>query len=145
MKPVEAADEEVADEAIEEARVVAEQDAEAVAKMLSLLVGDECQVGGKRGCLGSVLRRCGSRGVERPHGEHLKVLYTPLFAIGTAVAVRAQGNQVRNTVLVAFIPRDNVGLLKRQRIAANRAVVSRLEKNFAANLNWNCWAVVAHL
>jgi hypothetical protein len=74
-----------------------------------------------------------------------KDLYAPLFAVGAAVAVRAQGNQVRNTVLVAFIPRDNVGLLKWQRIATNRAVVSRLEKNFAANLNWNCWAVVAHL
>jgi len=46
---------------------------------------------------------------------------------------------------MAFVPGNNVGLLKRQRIAANRAVVSRLEEDFAANLNWNCWAAVAHL
>jgi hypothetical protein len=48
VKPVKAADKEIADEAIEEARVVAQQDAEAVAKMLALLVGNECQVRGHR-------------------------------------------------------------------------------------------------
>ncbi len=42
MKSVKAADEEVADQAIEEARVVAKQDAKTVAKMLALLVRDEC-------------------------------------------------------------------------------------------------------
>src|SRR5437016_2575169 len=49
MKRVKATDEKVADEAIEEARVVAKQDSEAVAKMLALLVRDECQVGGHEG------------------------------------------------------------------------------------------------
>lgn len=46
MKPVKTAYEKVADETIEEARVVTEQDTEAVAKMLALLVRDECQVRG---------------------------------------------------------------------------------------------------
>jgi hypothetical protein len=46
---------------------------------------------------------------------------------------------------MAFVPRDNVGLLERQRIAANRAVVSRLEKNLTANRNGDHWAIVAHL
>jgi hypothetical protein len=46
MQPMEAADEEVANEAIEEARVVAEQDAEAVTEtVVRWFIRDECQVG----------------------------------------------------------------------------------------------------
>ena len=41
MKPVKAADEEVADETIKQARVVTEQDAEAVAQAFARFIGDE--------------------------------------------------------------------------------------------------------
>ena len=44
MKFVEAADEEVADETIEESCVVSEQDTETVEQAFAGLVGDECQV-----------------------------------------------------------------------------------------------------
>jgi hypothetical protein len=44
MKFVEATDEEVADETVKEASVLAEQDAEAVAELFARLVSDECQV-----------------------------------------------------------------------------------------------------
>jgi hypothetical protein len=66
-----------------------------------------------------------------------KHLHAPFFSVGAAMAVRAQGNQVCHTVFMAFTPRNYVSLFKRQWIAANRAVVSRLEKNFAAYLYRN--------
>jgi hypothetical protein len=42
---MEAADEEVAHETIEEARVAAQENTKAVAETFALLVSDECQVG----------------------------------------------------------------------------------------------------
>ena len=82
-----ATDEKVADEAIEEARVVAKQDSEAVAKMLALLVRDECQVGGHEGLeqrmrLGAV----GGAGVARD--ENVPQFHKPW---GKCVREKARG------------------------------------------------------
>src|SRR5438874_10143215 len=94
------------------------------------------------GTFGSVAFACEDAGVVFIFPKHL---YAPLFLVSAAAAVRAEGNQVRDAALMAFAPRNYVSLLKRQWIAANGAMMSRLEKNLAADLNWDCWAVVAHL
>ena len=46
MKFMEATDEEVADETIEKARIITEQDAETLAEAFARLVGNECQIRG---------------------------------------------------------------------------------------------------
>ena len=91
MKPVKATDEKVADEAIEEARVVAKQDSEAVAKMLALLVRDECQVGGHEGLeqrmrLGAV----GGAGVARMK------MYRNSISLGESVYARRHAVAAKN-------------------------------------------------
>jgi hypothetical protein len=50
-----------------------------------------------------------------------------------------------SAILMAFVPRDYLSLFKRQRMAANGAMVASLDENFATDCNWDRWAVVAHL
>ncbi len=44
----------------------------------------------------------------------------------------------------AFVPRDDVRLLKRQRVAANCTVMARLKQNLASDRYGNGGAVVGH-
>lgn len=63
--------------------------------------------------------------------------------MGSRVAVRAQHDQVAETVVLSLTPRNDVGLLQRNRFAATRTAVASLEEQVQLRLCWD-GRTVAH-
>jgi hypothetical protein len=55
------------------------------------------------------------------------------------MAVRAQANQLLGSMFVGIVPRDDVSMIKRERLAAHSAAVAGLSQNLSLHMSWNSW------
>jgi hypothetical protein len=75
---------------------------------------------------------------------HLQSWRTPILMVRARMAVCAYGDEVFNAVILALCPRNNVRLFQRERITANRTVVSGFNQDQTLRFCGDGGAVLGH-